>query len=98
MPKRLDMSWYEAICLSTSGLDIVFKTTSEFAKLMRHTHENIPLFIAQGGVSNTTASVEGDSFTMDVPLGPYAIDFLNIPRIIASERLLEVLAEMNLHP
>ena len=49
MPKRLNMSWYEAICLSTSGLDIVFKTTAELAKFMRHTHEKIPLFIAQGG-------------------------------------------------
>ena len=98
MPKRLDMSWYEAICLSTSGLDIVFKTTSELAKFMRHTHEDIPLFIAQGGVSNTTARVMGDSFTMDVPLGPYAVDFLNIPRTVTAERLLEVLGELNLHP
>ena len=98
MPKRLDMSWYEAICLSTSGLDIVFKTTAELAKFMRHTHEDIPLFIAQGGVSNTTARVMGDSFTMDVPLGAYAVDFLNIPRTITAERLLEVLGDLNLQP
>jgi hypothetical protein len=96
MPKRLNMSWYEAICLSTSGLDIVFKTTAELAKFMRHTHEEIPLFIAQGCVSNTTARVMRDSFTMDVPLGAYAVDFLNIPRTITAERLLEVLGELNL--
>ena len=57
-----------------------------------------PVFIAQGGVSNTTARVMGDSFTMNVPLGPYAVDLLNIPRTITAERLLEMLAEMNLHP
>jgi hypothetical protein len=34
MPKRLDMSWYEAICLPTGGMDIVFKTTSELAKFI----------------------------------------------------------------
>jgi hypothetical protein len=28
IPKRLDMSWYEVICLSTSGLDIVFEATT----------------------------------------------------------------------
>jgi hypothetical protein len=43
------MSWYEAICLSTSGMDIVFKTTTELAKFMGHTEEDIPLYIAQGG-------------------------------------------------
>ena len=42
---------------------------------MRHTHDDIPLFIAQGGVSNTTARVMGDSFTMDVPLAPSAKGF-----------------------
>jgi hypothetical protein len=98
MPKRLDISWYEAICVSTSGLDIVFKTTSELAKFMRQTHEDIPLFIAQGGVSNTTARVMGDSFTMDAFLGAYAVDFLNIPRTIWAERLLEVLSDLNLNP
>ena len=98
MPKRLDMSWYEAICLSTSGMDIVFKTTSELAKFMGHTEEDIPLYIAQGGVSNTTARVMGETFTMDVPLGPYAVDFLNIPRTITAERLLEVLVDTGLQP
>jgi hypothetical protein len=49
MPKRLDMSWCEAICISTCGLDIVFKTASELAKFMRHTHEDIPLSIPRGG-------------------------------------------------
>jgi hypothetical protein len=87
-----------AICLSTSGLDIVFKTTAELAKFMRHTHEEIPLFIAQGCVSNTTARVMEDSFTMDVPLGAYAVEFLNIPRTITAKRLLEVLGELNLQP
>ena len=71
---------------------------AELAKFMRHTHEDIPLFIAQGGVSNTTARVMGDSFTMDVPLGAYAVDFLNIPRTITAERLLEVLGDLNLQP
>jgi hypothetical protein len=71
MPKCLDMSWYEAICLSTSGLDIVFKSLSDLAKFMRHTHEDIPLFITQGGVSKTTARVMADSFTMDVPMGAF---------------------------
>lgn len=39
-----------------------------------------------------------DSFTMDVPLGPYAVDFLNIPRTISAERLLEVLSDLNVNP
>jgi hypothetical protein len=65
---------------------------------MQHTHEDIPLFIAKGCVSNTTARVMGDSYTMDVPLGAYAVDFLNIPRTITAERLLEVLGELNLQP
>ena len=79
---------YEAICLSTSGMDIVFKTTSE----------DIPLYIAQGGDSNTTARVMGDVYTMEVPLGPYAVDFLSIPRTITAERLLGALVDIGLQP
>lgn len=30
-------------------LTFVFKSTSDLAKFMHHTHEDIPLFIAQGG-------------------------------------------------
>jgi hypothetical protein len=49
MPKKLDLSWYEGICLSTSGLDIVFQTTTDLITFMGHTHPEIPLYIAQGG-------------------------------------------------
>ena len=33
---------------------------------------------------------------MDVPLGPYAVDFFNIPRTITAERLFEVLVGIGL--
>jgi hypothetical protein len=79
-------------------MDIVFKTTTELARFMGHTEEDIPLYIAQGVVSNTTTRVMGEIFTMDVPLGPDAVDFLNIPRTITTERLLGVLADIGLQP
>jgi hypothetical protein len=91
MPKKLDLSWYEGICLSTSGLDIVFETTTDLITFMCHTHPEFPLYIAQGGVSNTSARIMGDSFTMDEVLGAYSIDFLNLPRTITAERLLATL-------
>jgi hypothetical protein len=78
MPKKLDLSWYEGICLSTSGLDIVVQTTTDLITFMGHTHPEIPLYISQGGVSNTSARIMGDIFTMDEVLGAYAIDFLNL--------------------
>ena len=72
LPKKLDLSWYECICLSTSGLDIVFQTTKDLITFMGHTDPGIPLYIAQGGVSNTTARIMGDVFTMD-EVGAYAM-------------------------
>jgi hypothetical protein len=98
MPKKLDLSWYEGICLSTSGLDIVFQTTKDLITFMGHTDPGIPLYIAQGGVSNTTARIMGDVFTMDEALGAYAIDFLNLPRTITAERLLTTLQGMGQQP
>ena len=35
---------------------------------------------------------------MDVPLGPYAVHFLNIPRTITAERLLGALVDTGLQP
>ena len=98
MPKRLDLTWYEGICLTTSGLDIVFQTTADLITFMGHTHSEIPLYIAQGGVSNTTARIMGEVFTMDEVLGAYAVDFLNLPRTITAERLLSTLQDLGLQP
>ena len=90
MPKRLDMSWYEAICLSASGMEIVFKTTSELAKFMGL----VPMGIAQGG--GFKYYCPGDNvFTMDVLLGRYAVDLLNITRTITAERLFGALVEFD---
>ena len=88
MPKKIDLSWYEGICLLTGGLDIVFQTTADLITFMGHTDFEIPLYIAQGGVSNTSARIMGHVFTMDEALGAYAVDFLNLPRTITAERLL----------
>ena len=98
MPKKLDLTWYEGICLTTSGLDIVFQTTADLITFMGHTHPEIPLYIAQGGVSNTTARIMGEVFTMDEVLGAYAVDFLNLPRNITAERLLSTLQDLGLQP
>jgi hypothetical protein len=65
---------------------------------MGHTDFEILLYLAQGGVSNTSARIMGDVFTMDEALGAYAIDFLNLPRTITAERLLNTLQEMGLQP
>jgi hypothetical protein len=59
MTKKLDISWYESICLTTSGPDIVFQTTDDLITFMSHTNSDIPLYIAQGGVSNTSARILG---------------------------------------
>ena len=59
---------------------------------MGHTEADIPLYIAQGGCSNTTARVMGDVFT----LGPCAVDFLNIPHTFTTERLLGALVDIGL--
>ena len=75
MPKRLNKSWYEAICLSTSGMDIVFKSTSELAKFMGHTEADIPLYIAQRGVSNSTARVMSGAFHHGRSSGPLRSTF-----------------------
>jgi hypothetical protein len=61
------------------------------AKLVKDFHEKEDADLG-------TARVMGDSFTMDVPLGAYAVDFLNIPRTITAERLLEMLGLLNLQP
>ena len=98
MPKKLDLSWYESICLTTSGIDIVFQTTDDSMTFMSHTNSAIPLYIAQGGVSNTSARIMGNIFTMDEILGAYAIDFLNLPRTITAERLIATLQEIGLQP
>jgi hypothetical protein len=86
MPNKLDLSWYEGICLSTSGLDIVFQTTTNLITFMGHTHPEMPLYIAQGGVSNTSSRIMGGIFTMGEVLEAHAIDFLNLPRTITAER------------
>ena len=65
---------------------------------MGHTDPGIPLYIAQGGVSNTTARIMGNVFTMDEALGAYAIDFLNLPRTITAERLLTTLHGLGQQP